>query len=74
MVDKNAVNQVLETLKPLFDAHNGTFELVDISDDGTVTVKLVGQCEICSLKAQTSQALKIMLDAANAGVTKIEAL
>ena len=64
----------MENLKPLFTAHGGEFAVVGITDDGTVTVKLVGACKIRSLKDKTSQALRIMFDSTNAGVTKIEAV
>ena len=74
MVNRDAVHRTVENLKPLFIAHGGEFDVVDITDDGTVKVKLVGACEICSLKDKTSEALRIMFDSANAGVTKIEAV
>ncbi len=72
MVDRTAVQQVVNNLQPLFDAHGGRFEVVDLSDDGTLTVKLVGECELCILKDRTAHALKLMLDEANAGVTEIK--
>lgn len=72
MVDRDAVRNVVDTLQPLFEAHGGSFEVVDVGDDGTLSVKLVGQCELCILKDRTADALKRMLDAADAGVTEIK--
>ena len=74
MVNRDAVHKMVENLKPLFMAHGGEFDVVDITDDGTVKVKLVGACEICALKDKTSQALQIMFDSADAGVKNIEAV
>jgi Fe-S cluster biogenesis protein NfuA len=74
MIDREAVQRVVDNLQPLFIAHGGSFEVVDLSDDGSLTVKLVGQCEICALKDKTAHALKLMLDESNAGVTEIKAI
>ena len=73
MVDKDAVMSVFEQIKPLFLEHDGDFEVLDISDGGTVKVKLIGQCQMCMLKEKTVRALEKMMVAANAGVTAIEA-
>jgi Fe-S cluster biogenesis protein NfuA len=74
MVDREAVQRVVDNLQPLFLAHGGRFEVVDLSDDGTLKVQLVGECEICALKDRTAHALKLMLDESNAGVKEIEAV
>jgi Fe-S cluster biogenesis protein NfuA len=71
MVDREAVQRVVDKLQPLFDAHGGRFEVVHLDDDGTLQVTLVGECEICALKDRTAHALKLMLDQENAGVTEI---
>ncbi|MCG8479088.1 MAG: NifU family protein [Spirochaetales bacterium] len=73
MVDKDAVMGVFEQIKPLFLEHEGDFEVLDISDNGNVRVKLIGQCQMCMYKEKTVRALEKMMVAANAGVTAIEA-
>lgn len=44
MVDKQAVPKVFERIKPLFLEHAGDFKVQEISDDGVVKVKLIGEC------------------------------
>lgn len=73
MVDRTAVARVMDGLKPLFLEHEGDFEVVEITDDGQMTVKLIGQCQICMYKDKTVRALEQMLVAADAGITRVEA-
>ena len=73
MVDKDAVQKVFDRIKPLFLEHEGDFEVLDISDDGTIRIKLVGECQICVLKEKTVRALEQMMKAENTGVTTVAA-
>ena len=49
---KEAVEAVLETLRPMLLKDGGNVELVDI-DDGVVKVRLVGACVSCSSSTMT---------------------
>ena len=44
MVEKSDVAAVLELIRPSLQADGGDVQLVDVSDDGVVTVELQGAC------------------------------
>ncbi len=50
---KEKVAQVLDQIRPSLKADGGDVELVDISDDGIVRVKLVGSCGNCPFAMMT---------------------
>jgi Fe-S cluster biogenesis protein NfuA len=47
MLDKEKVKEVLEDIRPMLQADGGDVELVNVSDEGVVTVKLKGACQGC---------------------------
>jgi len=49
----NAVKEVLEMIRPALQADGGDVELVEVSDDGVVKVKLVGACGHCPMSTMT---------------------
>ena len=53
MVDKEEVMAVLDLIRPSLIADGGDVTLVDIDDDGKVTVELTGACKGCPLSALT---------------------
>jgi Fe-S cluster biogenesis protein NfuA len=53
MIDKNDVAAVLELIRPSLQADGGDVRLVDVADDGTVSVELQGACQGCPLSAMT---------------------
>jgi Fe-S cluster biogenesis protein NfuA len=59
-IDKNAisekVNVALEQLRPFLEADGGDMELVEITDDAVVRVKLMGACKDCSMSVMTMKA------------------
>lgn len=66
-MDKNEILKIIEDtltqLRPFLEADGGDMELVDITDEGVVKVKLLGACSNCSmsnmtLKAGVEEALK----------------
>ena len=44
---REKVEEIINTIKPFLQAEGGDIELVDVSDDGIVKVKLVGACAGC---------------------------
>lgn len=57
------VEQALESMRPFLAADGGDMELVDITDDMVVRVKLLGSCRDChmsemTLKAGVEEAIK----------------
>lgn len=53
MLDKNEVQEVLDMIRPGLQADGGDVELVDVAEDGTVSVKLQGACDGCPMAALT---------------------
>jgi len=53
---KNEIQKALNNIRPYLQADNGDVELVDVSDDGIVKVRLLGACEICPLSIMTLRA------------------
>ena len=47
MVDKEKVKEVLEKIRPQLQMDGGDVELVEITDDGIVKVRLQGHCAGC---------------------------
>lgn len=50
---KQRVTEVLNQIRPALQADGGDVELVDISDDGVVSVKLTGACGSCPMSTMT---------------------
>ncbi|MCK4911841.1 MAG: NifU family protein [Thermodesulfovibrionales bacterium] len=51
MTDK--VKEVLEEIRPALQADGGDLELVEVTEDGVVKVKLVGACGTCPMSQMT---------------------
>ena len=47
------VKAALETVRPHLQADGGDVELVEVTDDGVVKVKLVGACGHCPMSTMT---------------------
>ena len=47
------VNRVLETVRPALQADGGDVELVEVTADGVVKVKLTGACGHCPMSTMT---------------------
>ena len=57
--DKALLGQVeesLNTLRPYLEADGGNIEVVEITDDMVVRVKLLGNCESCPMSFMTMKA------------------
>ncbi len=53
---KERVLKILETVRPFLQTDGGDVELVNVSDDGIVEVKLVGACATCPMSIMTLRA------------------
>ncbi len=58
---KQEVNEILGHFKPFFHAHGGDFEVREITDEGKVKVKFVGECVLCQLKEKTAEGMTMAL-------------
>jgi len=52
-VDKEAVQAVLDQIRPALQADGGDVSLVDVTDDGVVQVELQGACRGCPMSQLT---------------------
>ena len=50
---RSLVRETLDKLRPYLQADGGDIELVDITDDLVVKVKLTGACHDCPFRLQT---------------------
>ncbi len=53
---KIKVNEAIEQLRPFLHADGGDMELVDITDEAVVLVRLLGSCSDCSMSMMTLKA------------------
>lgn len=53
---KKKVNAAIEDLRPYLISDGGDMELVEITDDNIVRVKLIGACKSCSMSPMTLKA------------------
>ena len=74
-VDRVKVVQIIEIMRESLQADGGDISLVDISEDGVVTVELHGACASCSLSSyDLSMGVERVLKERVPGVTKVVAL
>lgn len=52
---KEKVEKVIDQLRPMLQADGGDIELVEVTDDGVVKVRLVGACHGCPMSQMTLQ-------------------
>ena len=50
---KEKVEKALEEIRPMLQADGGGVELVDVTEDGVVKVKLTGACGCCPMSTYT---------------------
>ncbi len=50
---KARVEEVLNQVRPALQADGGDVELVDVSEEGVVSVKLTGACGSCPMSTMT---------------------
>ena len=74
-VDRVKVVQIIEIMRESLQADGGDISLVDISEDGVVTVELRGACASCALSSyDLSMGVERVLKERVPGVTKVVAL
>ncbi len=50
------VLKALDTMRPFLQSDNGDIELIEITDDAIVKVKLTGACSLCPMSQMTLRA------------------
>jgi Fe-S cluster biogenesis protein NfuA len=69
------VNTAIEQLRPFLHADGGDMELVDVTSDAVVHVRLLGACSDCSMSSMTLKAgLEEALKTAAPEVKSVEAI
>lgn len=53
---KEQVLKALEQMRPFLQADSGDVELIEVSEDGIVKVKLTGACKTCPMSVMTLRA------------------
>jgi len=78
-LDKKLIGEkvmvALDQLRPFLNADGGDMELVEIKDDATVVVRLLGACSDCSMSMMTLKAgLEEQVKKAVPEVLRVEAV
>ena len=69
------VESALDSIRPYLRKDGGDIELVEITDEGLVRVRLVGACESCPMSFMTMKAgVEESIRSAVPEVTRIEAI
>jgi len=69
------VKQALETIRPALQADGGDVELVEVTEDGVVRVRLQGACNGCPMASITlADGIGRVLKEQVPGVTSVEAV
>lgn len=50
---KNKIEQKLNEVRPMLQRDGGDLQLIEITDDGVVKVKLTGMCSHCAMSTYT---------------------
>lgn len=69
------VEKALDDIRPFLIADGGNIELVEITDDLIVLVKLIGACETCKMSASTMKAgVESTIKTAVPEISRVEAI
>ncbi len=72
---KEQVEQALSAIRPRLQADGGDVELVDVSDDGVVKVRLTGACHGCPMAQMTlKNGIERLVKQEVPGVTSVESV
>ncbi|MCP5063749.1 MAG: NifU family protein [Ignavibacteriae bacterium] len=56
MIERKKVELALDTIRPYLQEDEGDIELVNITEQGIVEVRLLGTCAICPMSTMTLRA------------------
>jgi Fe-S cluster biogenesis protein NfuA len=72
---REQVQEAIDAIRPFLQADGGDVELVDVTPDGIVKVRLVGACGCCPMSAMTLKAgIEQRVKEQVPGVQKVEAV
>lgn len=74
-VDEILLNKVLDVVRPNLEADGGDVTLVDVDDEGVVSLELTGACAGCPMSQMTlSMGIERVLKEHVPGVTAVRAV
>ena len=53
MLDRTVIQSMIDRVRPMLQRDGGDVQLVDITDDNVVRVKLTGACGTCPMSTMT---------------------
>jgi len=53
MLDRTVIQDVIDRVRPFLQRDGGDVQLVDVTEDNVVKVKLVGACGTCPMSTMT---------------------
>ena len=72
-IDHRLLEDVLDAIRPSFQADGGDVELIDVNDEGVVTLEMQGACAGCPLSSMDmSEGIERILMEHVPGVTKVQ--
>lgn len=72
---EDEILKAIEAMRPYLQADNGDIELIEVTEEGIVKVKLLGECKECPLSVMTLRAgIERSLMKQVPGVRRIEAV
>ena len=72
---RERVEEAMKTIRPMLQADGGDAELVEVTADGVVKLRLVGACHGCPMSQITlSRGIEARLKAAVPEVVRVEAV
>ena len=72
-VDKQLLEETLDIIRQSLQADGGDVELIDVDDDGVVTLEMQGACAGCPMSSLTlSMGIERILKEHVPGVTRVE--
>jgi Fe-S cluster biogenesis protein NfuA len=75
MTMKEEILKALESIRPFLQADNGDVELVEITEEKIVKVKLTGDCKDCPMSTLTLRAgIEVALMNKVPGIKRIESV
>ena len=72
-INRDLLNATLDVIRQSLQTDGGDVELIDVSDDGTVTLEMVGSCAGCPMSAyDMSEGIERILTEHVPGVKRVQ--
>jgi len=61
-INRDLLNATLDVIRQSLQTDGGDVELIDVSDDGTVTLEMTGSCAGCPMSAYDKGIERILIE------------